>query len=31
VAMAEEEIRNTLLTKAYGTKIPQRSVARPDA
>ena len=31
IAMAEEEIRNTLLTKAYGTKLPQRSVARPDA
>lgn len=31
IAMAEEEIRNTLLTKAYGTKLPQRSVSRPDA
>ena len=31
VAAADEEIRNTLLTKAYGTKLPQRSVARPDA
>ena len=30
VAMAEQELRNTLVTKAYGTKIPQRSVARPD-
>jgi hypothetical protein len=28
---AETEIRNRLVTEAYGTKIPQRSVARPDA
>jgi hypothetical protein len=31
VAMAEEQIRNMLVTKAYGTKLPQRSVAKPDA
>ena len=29
--MAEQELRNSLVTKAYGTKLPQRSVARPDA
>lgn len=31
MAAAEADIRNTLLTQAYGTKLPQRSVARPDA
>lgn len=29
--MAEQEIRNRLVTNAYGTRIPQRSVAKPDA
>lgn len=29
--MAEQEIRNLLVTKAYGTKLPQQSIARPDA
>lgn len=28
---AEAEIRNLLVTMAYGTKIPQRSVVKPDA
>jgi Phage portal protein, SPP1 Gp6-like len=28
---SEEEIRNMLVTEAYGTKAPQRRVARPDA
>lgn len=30
-AQAEDMIRNRLLTIAYGTKAPQRSVVRPDA
>lgn len=29
--MAEQEIRNMLVTKAYGTRLPQQSIARPDA
>lgn len=31
VQMAEQEIRNMLVTKAYGTKLPQSSISRPDA
>jgi hypothetical protein len=28
--MAEEEIRNTLVTEAYGTRVPQRAVVDKD-
>jgi hypothetical protein len=29
--MAEEEMRNMLVTKAYGTKLPRSSIAKPDS
>jgi hypothetical protein len=29
--MAEEELRNLLVTRAYGTKLPQSSISKPDS
>ena len=30
-AMAEQEIRNMLVTRAYGTKLPRSSISKPDS
>jgi hypothetical protein len=31
IMMAEEEMRNLLVTRAYGTKLPKSSIAKPDS